>query len=190
MVRPVRLLGVVFAALYLAGGLLSHAAAQGGPPAAPTDLQAVVVEDRLAIYLSWQDNADDETSYVVERSTDGAGGPWHVRATLAANSADYLDEGLEDGVTYWYRVAAVNAAGSSGFSNVVPGTASALPSGPVPTPSATAALTPTAPESIATASLPATGRHIRPAPPMLPWLVAAAGGLLLLTAALRLLGRR
>jgi hypothetical protein len=98
-----------------------------GPPAAPTDLEALVVQDALKIVILWQDNADDEASYAVERSLTGEGGPWSVRATLPPDSSDYSDGGLEDGVTYWYRVAAANGAGASGYSNVVHGTASGLP---------------------------------------------------------------
>jgi hypothetical protein len=96
-------------------------------PAAPTNLQAIVVYDALAIQLLWQDNADNEESYVVERSTAGAEGPWSVIATLPANGDSYFDSGLEDGVKYWYRVAAANEAGTSEYSNVVYEMATALP---------------------------------------------------------------
>ncbi len=101
------------------------------PPAGPTGLEAIVVQDALAIQLLWQDNAVNEDSYLVERSTAGAEGPWSVIATLPPDSSGYFDSGLEDGVTYWYRVAAANEAGTSEYSNVVFGTATVLPKPPV-----------------------------------------------------------
>ncbi len=101
------------------------------PPAAPSSLQANVIQDALGILLTWQDNADNEDSYVVERSTAGANGPWQVVATLAPNSVNHADGGLTDGVTYWYRVAALNSAGAS-YSNVGFGTATDLPMPPTP----------------------------------------------------------
>jgi hypothetical protein len=101
------------------------------PPTAPKDLVAMVVEDALLIQLLWQDNADDEESYVVERSTEGEEGPWSVIASLPPDSSSHDDSGLEDAVTYWYRVAAASGAGMSEYSNVVSGTASALPKPPV-----------------------------------------------------------
>lgn len=97
-------------------------------PLPPTNLQAMVVQDALKITLLWDDNADNEVQYVLERrSSAGPDGPWGVAAVLPANSTSYNDSGLEDGVTYWYRVAASNAVGTSGYSNVVFGTATALP---------------------------------------------------------------
>jgi hypothetical protein len=133
------------AALALTLSALSPVQA-GGAPAAPTNLEAIVVEDALSILLRWEDNADNELSYVVERSTTGSGGPWAVVATLPANSVDHGDGGLSDGVTYWYRVGAANDAGTS-YSNVDFGTASALPMPPTP---------PTA-EPQSPATLPETG---------------------------------
>lgn len=99
-------------------------------PAAPTDLEVHVVDDALMIEVRWQDNADNEGSYVIERSLEGEEGPWSVLAALPADSSNYYDSGLQDGVTYWYRVAAVNGVGASGYSNVDSGTATALPTPP------------------------------------------------------------
>ena len=101
------------------------------PPASPKNLQAIVVQDQLLIQLLWEDNADDESAYLVERSTGGPAGPWTSLAVLPANTTMYGDGGLTDGVTYWYRVAAENSAGASGYSNVVLGTATDLPTPPV-----------------------------------------------------------
>ena len=90
-----------------------------------------MVHDQLLIQLLWEDNADNESTYIVERSTGGADGPWIPLAVLPANTTMYGDGGLIDGATYWYRVAAENSAGASGYSNVVFGTATELPTPPV-----------------------------------------------------------
>lgn len=100
-------------------------------PAAPKNLEARVVHDRLQITLLWEDNANDEDSFVLARSVAGADGPWTVFATLPADSTQHDDTGLENNVTYWYRVAATNAAGMSDYSNVAFGTADTLPMPPV-----------------------------------------------------------
>jgi len=100
-------------------------------PAAPTDLQAIVVQDALKISLMWEDTSDIEDEFIVERSTAGPTGPWSEVVTLPADTTMYNDSGLTDGVTYWYRIAATNTVGTSGYSNVVSGTATALPQPPL-----------------------------------------------------------
>jgi hypothetical protein len=84
-------------------------------PAAPTDLEATV-DGTTAIRLTWTDNADDETGYVVERSEDGT--TFTQMATAAADATTWTDTGARTLTTYFYRVAAVNADGQSDFSNV------------------------------------------------------------------------
>ncbi len=106
------------------------AGAGGSAPAAPSNLEAMVVADALKITLLWDDNSDDEEHFILERSSAGPAGPWGVAALLPADSTTYNDRGLGDNVTYWYRVAATNAGGTSDYSNVVSGTASDLPTPP------------------------------------------------------------
>lgn len=128
---------IAVAVLFASGvgaGVQAASITNGGLPTlplAPTNLEARVVHDQLQITLLWQDNADNEDSFVVQRSTAGPSGPWEVVATPPANSTQYDDTGLADGVTYWYRVAATNGIGMSGYSNVVSGTATALPTPPL-----------------------------------------------------------
>jgi uncharacterized membrane protein len=78
-------------------------------PAAPTNLRARARGDD-EIMLNWDDNANNETQYVVQRSALGPG-LWTFSVTLPANTNNYRDEDLRADTRYWYRVLACNAAG-------------------------------------------------------------------------------
>lgn len=85
--------------------------------AAPTKLSAIV-QDTYQVSLAWQDNATNNTGWVVERSKDG------VNYTQIANLASgtvtgYWDETVDRLTTYYYRVAAYNGSGQSAYSNAV-----------------------------------------------------------------------
>jgi titin len=85
-----------------------------GAPAAP-HLESALVAPR-SVRLTWT-NVERETGYRLERRVDGTDGPWTLLATTGADVTTYLDEGLEPGKTYIYRVRAFNDAGESGNSN-------------------------------------------------------------------------
>ena len=70
----------------------------------------------FSIQLGWRDNADTETGFELERSENGV--DFLLLQTLAANSANYTDASTQPGVTYFYRVRAINAAGASVWSPV------------------------------------------------------------------------
>ena len=80
-------------------------------PAAPTDLVASLVKNRIK--LAWRDNSSNESGFKLERSTDGL--LWSPLATLGTNTMSYTESRLRSG-TYYYRVCAYNAAGNSPFS--------------------------------------------------------------------------
>jgi len=84
-------------------------------PAAPTDLTAMV-RKKGHVTLNWKDNADNETGFQVERSTNGT--VFTVIATTAVNTTKYKDAKAKAGQTY-YRVAAKNNVGLSNYSNIV-----------------------------------------------------------------------
>ncbi|MBL0176375.1 MAG: S8 family serine peptidase [Ignavibacteria bacterium] len=85
------------------------------PPAAPSNLTATTTSP-TAITLNWNDNANNETGFTVERSTSSNSGfAW--LATLGADATTYANSGLPQGTRYWYRVRAENANGSSAWSN-------------------------------------------------------------------------
>jgi hypothetical protein len=85
------------------------------PPIAPGGLVAALIGGNQ-VNLSWLDQSIDESSFVVDRSTDGS--TWNSIATLPINSESYGDGGLAPGQLYFYRVSAANAGGASGYSNV------------------------------------------------------------------------
>jgi fibronectin type 3 domain-containing protein len=92
------------------------------PPSPPTNLKLTVDAARLT-NLQWIDNSNDESSsnnetgFQVERSTDGA--TFAVIVTTRANVTSYRDKKLKAGQRYYYRVCAVNAYGTSAYSNTV-----------------------------------------------------------------------
>ncbi len=94
------------------------------PPAAPSDLAATVLS-HSEIALSWTDNADNESSYRVERSPNGS--TWSLLVSLGANATDYIDTGLSAKTSYHYRVRAGNSAGVSSWSNPANATTPELP---------------------------------------------------------------
>ena len=83
---------------------------------APSNL-AAKVEKNGQVTLSWKDNANNETGFQVERSTDGS--VFTVLATTAANTTKYKDAKAQKRQTYYYRVAAKNNVGLSSYSNTV-----------------------------------------------------------------------
>ena len=102
-------------------------------PLAPTGLGALAVGyDRID--LSWNDEADNETGYRVERSADGVN--FSLIATLAANSVAFSDQPLSPDTTWFYRVSAVNGSGVSLASNQAWATTEPAPMVPPTAPSA------------------------------------------------------
>lgn len=88
------------------------------PPAAPTDLQASSGKtESETVHLTWTDNANNETGFKVERSTDGTSFT-QIADLTSANVQSYDDASADAGTTYHYRVLAYNTIGSSAFSNV------------------------------------------------------------------------
>ena len=101
------------------------------PPSAPTNLAAIPLSG-LRVRLSWRDNAATESGFMLERSQNGE--PYIVLATLGpkypAGIVTYTDTSVLPGNYYTYRVAAVNAAGLSSYSNTVNVNLLALPATP------------------------------------------------------------
>lgn len=88
-------------------------------PAAPTGLsaRALLSGAKASVTLAWRDNATNETGVELQRSVNGSS--FTTLATLAADTTTFVDATVARRTTYWYRVRAVNAAGSSGYSGTV-----------------------------------------------------------------------
>ncbi len=84
------------------------------PPTAPDGLTATAFSSSQ-INLGWNDNADNEARYEVERSTTGIAGVYNLLATRPVNAVSYSDQNLNPLAEYCYRVRAVNAIGASGY---------------------------------------------------------------------------
>lgn len=105
-------------------------------PAAPSDLRYVLLTATSAD-LRWADNSSNETGFTAERCLGtlqfcGANpGAWSVRTTVAANVISFNDTTLVAGTTYNWRVKALNAVGSSAYSNTLEATTpSSVPAAP------------------------------------------------------------
>jgi fibronectin type 3 domain-containing protein/lysophospholipase L1-like esterase len=84
------------------------------PPAAPSGLGAVLNGGQ--INLSWTDASSDEAGFRIERKT-GGNGTYAQIADLTAGTQTYSDANILGGNTYYYRVYAYNAGGSSAFTD-------------------------------------------------------------------------
>lgn len=90
------------------------------PPTAPSGLVAsdLFCNDLTTFVLSWTDNSDDETNFIVEYS-DSEDGPWTINATVDADDEEYTLANLPAvWTTLYFRVTACNNAGF-GYSDVL-----------------------------------------------------------------------
>ena len=85
-------------------------------PAAPTGLAAVNTS-RGVVTLNWLDNSDNETNFLIERSTSVNTGYVQV-ASVNANVTSWADSTVVRKTTYYYRVRAANGTIKSLYSNV------------------------------------------------------------------------
>lgn len=87
-------------------------------PRQPTNLVADVVNNR--VHLTWDDNSNNESSFWVMRSKDRGEIIWTTVAKLPANTTSYTDTSAIEGQTYFYRIRANRADGSThSWSNLV-----------------------------------------------------------------------
>jgi fibronectin type 3 domain-containing protein len=102
------------------------------PPAAPTCLSANAPAcDQVD--LAWSDNSNNETSFKIERGTDGIN--FSQIDTVGADVTAYSDTTVAESTAYYYRVRASNAFGDSAYSNTANVTTPACPSNPPAAPS-------------------------------------------------------
>jgi len=85
------------------------------PPEQPQALAPFAGDRDGEIDLSW-DRVPSAKSYVIEKSADPQAASWQHAGV--ATKAMFTAEGLPSGSRFWFRVAAVNNNGQSGWSDV------------------------------------------------------------------------
>src|SRR5690606_7820449 len=78
----------------------------------------------------WTDNANNETEFQIERSEISASTGFSLIHTTAANVVSYSNIGLTAGVTYYYRISAVNGNGNSAAAEITATTTNLIPAAP------------------------------------------------------------
>ena len=104
-------------------------------PSPPKNLEGIPGDNQ--VLLSW-DLPDSEGSsfiirYVIYKSTDGS----HYQSIATTELRTFTEEGLANGLTYYYKVTAENAFKESEASNIV----EVIPIGPEPTTTTTTTTT-------------------------------------------------
>ena len=111
------------------------------PPSAPSSLVATATGP-YQINLSWTDNSDNETGFIIE-SWGSYGG--YIQIDVGANVTSYSDTGLTPATTYSYRVYAYNKYGESEATGIVNATTDPL-----------SVTTPNAPSNLAATTISST----------------------------------
>jgi len=93
-------------------------------PAAPSNL-SFSFDTLSSGFLSWSDNASNETLYWIYMSTAGEFGPYYALGNLFANTVSEQITELEPCKDAWFKVVASNSSGYSLFSNAVRATTDA-----------------------------------------------------------------
>ena len=88
----------------------------GSNPSAQASANFTIVAPSAQLTLIWQDNSNNENDFAIERKT-GTNGAYSQIASVAANVTSYMDNGVTRGVTYCYRVQAINNTGASAYTN-------------------------------------------------------------------------
>ncbi len=110
---------------------VASATTEANPPGAPTRLRAVPsgLGGTSQLFLTWthpsSDGGSSITGYRIEMSPNGSTGWTVIVATTGSAATTYLHGGLQPGTTRFYRIAAINAEGRGGYSNVARGATNA-----------------------------------------------------------------
>ena len=103
--------------IILSAGMDVRAAAVASttPPEQPQALAPFAGDRDGEIDLTW-DRVAGAKSYIIEKTADPQTGPWQHAGV--ATKAMFTADGLTSGSRFWFRIAAVNNNGQSGWSDV------------------------------------------------------------------------
>ena len=100
----------------------SHFLALSTAPAAPSN-PFVTVLSANQLRLTWRDNSTDEKSFAIERysydDNTGAITPFTQIGTVGANATNFVDNAVQAGVIYTYRIRAIGKFGASPYSTSI-----------------------------------------------------------------------
>ncbi len=102
---------------------IATSAASPAVPAAPSNVAAANGANqgnKRSVALTWTDNSANETGFTIERATDAAFTTGLKSTTVAANAVTATLTGLSRATTYYLRIRADNAVGSSAWVNATP----------------------------------------------------------------------
>jgi len=102
---------------------VANATTVPNPPAAPSSLTATAASSSQ-INLSWTNNATNQSGFYIQRSTDNV----NFSQVGSSTATSFSDSGLNASTTYYYRVDAYNAGGTSANSNTANATTSSATS--------------------------------------------------------------
>lgn len=105
----------MFSGLLLTACASDHGGGGGGSaPAAPTNLAAVKLG--AGAHLTWTDASDNEDHFMIQRKPQG--GAYTDIDMVTFNTTSYHDEPVAAGMTYVYKVIAMNGAGEAASAEV------------------------------------------------------------------------
>jgi FtsP/CotA-like multicopper oxidase with cupredoxin domain len=102
---------------------VANTAASDPLPAAPSNLTAAnwaSQGNKRSVVLNWTDNATNETSFTIQRATNAAFITGLNTNTVAADATTVTQAGLSKATTYYFRIRANNAVGSSAWVSATP----------------------------------------------------------------------
>ncbi|MDA8541851.1 Ig-like domain-containing protein [Gammaproteobacteria bacterium] len=85
-------------------------------PNPPTEM--TISQNGSSVTIGWKDNSSDESGFKINRRT-ASEITYTLLTTIDSNISTYTDSDVVEGTAYFYAVSAINANGSSRFSNPV-----------------------------------------------------------------------
>jgi hypothetical protein len=86
-------------------------------PVAPSSLQASAISYNR-VDLTWVDNSDNEAEFEIQRAEVNEEDSFLLLSRISADETTHSDTKVAEGVTYYYRIKAINSAGHSDYTNV------------------------------------------------------------------------